>query len=423
MRRATWPCGLLLVGALVGCHAGSGPAEPDPNVLRSTQRHDQRPKVSKADQAALREGNTAFAFALYDQLRSREGNLICSPYSLSTALAMVFAGARGVTEQEMAQALCFTLPQERLHPAFNRLQLDLTGEQHEDSGFQLRTANGLWVQQGEPIQESYLDTLAANYDAGLRLADFRGHPGAARKQINAWVSKQTAKKIPHLLEPVDLNADVSLVLANAIYFIGAWAHEFWETATTDDEFHRPDGSTVSCQMMHATRPALFTRGDGWQAVRLPYYGHRQEFIGVLPDEGRFGATEAAFDTAALDSITTNEETTSILLGLPKFGFETRLGLADTLTQVGLPTAFANADFSGIREGDLNLSDVIQEACIDVDERGTEAAAATAVVMAAAADMAAHHPLVVTFDHPFWFCIRDIPTGALLFIGRVVDPTA
>ncbi len=248
------------------------------------------PQVSENVLQALAAGNSVFAFDLYQALRREEGNLFFSPYSISVALAMTYAGARSDTEAQMADVLRFNLPQDRLHPAFNGLDQELAkrGEGAagvDGEGFRLNIANALWGQTGYPFLPEFLDLLARNYGAGMRLVDFASDAEAARVTINDWVSEQTEGRIKDLIPPDVLDATTRLVLTNAIYFNAAWAKPFQETATADGPFYPLDGEQVTVPFMHQSDTFGYARGDGYQLVELPYSGHELSMVILLPDEG------------------------------------------------------------------------------------------------------------------------------------------
>jgi serpin B len=389
--------------------------------------------VPDADLDELVEGNSAFAFALYRFLAEQQGdgNLFYSPYSISLALAMTYAGARGETEEQMADALHFTLPQDDLHPAFNALDQELAqrgegaeGKDQADNpeGFRLNIANTIWGQKDYQFLDAFLDTLATNYGAGLRVLDFAGAPEASRVTINDWVSEETEGKIENLIPQGAIDPLTRLVLTNAIYFNAAWANPFQEEATQDGTFNLLDGSEVTVPMMRQTESFGYAKGEHYQAVELPYDGHELSMVILLPELGAFEAFEDSLDAEQVQATVETLEREQVALTMPKFEFDSDFSLKNTLAAMGMPAAFSGgADFSGMTGGkDLFISDVLHKAFVSVDEEGTEAAAATAVVMKLSA--VAEEPVPVTVDHPFMFLIRDIETGAILFVGRVADPS-
>ncbi len=383
-------------------------------------------EAPSSDLAQLVAGNNAFALDLYRELG--QGNLFYSPYSISSALAMTYAGARGATAQQMAQVLHFQLPGDRLHPAFNGLDQQLAqrgqGAQGKDGkGFRLRNVNALWGQNGYTFLPEFLDTLAQNYGAGLRLVDF-AKTEDARQTINGWVSQQTEDRIKDLIAKGTLDSATRLVLTNAIYFNAAWAFPFKVEQTRDGQFNLADGGKVTVPTMYQTGNFAYAQGDGYQAVALPYDKRELSMLVIMPSGGQFTAFEKSLDARRVDNIVSSLNYKRVALGLPKWKFEASFQLAATLSKLGMHDAFilGAADFSGM-DGTRNLyiGQVIHKAFVAVDEAGTEAAAATAVVMPAAGMVEA--PLVVNIDRPFIFLIRDDATGAILFTGRVMNPAS
>lgn len=412
--------------ALFLLSAACGPA-PAVNVAQSTRPRLIAPGAPPNDLRSLVEGNNAFALALYQSLRSDDGNLIFSPFSISLALAMTYAGARGETEAQMAEALRFTMPQDRLHPAFNLLDLDLAkrGEaiSKDEEPLQLNIANAVWAQQGHPFLQEYLDLMAMNYGAGIRLADFANQAEAVRREINDWVSERTEGKIEDLLPEGVLDALTRMVLVNAIYFKADWETQFDPDNTAEAPFYLLDGSQVQVEMMSNGFYGMpYSRGDGYQAVELAYQGGTAAMDIIVPDEGRFSEFEAALDADALSTILNEMQPVSVDLSLPKFRFTSEFSLPEQLAALGMTDAFDpnRADFSGMDGArDLYISDVIHKAFVAVDEEGTEAAAATAVIIRETS--APLYDVTLTVDRPFIFVIRDLPSGQILFIGRVLNP--
>ncbi len=400
--------------------------QPQASLAQSNVQRDTKPSASTDDISKLVNGNNAFALDLYQSLRTADGNLIYSPYSISLALAMTYGGARNETESQMASALHFDLPQAQLHPAFNALDLQLAQRgktQSKDQPLQLNIANAVWAEQTYPFLQNYLDLIALNYGAGIHLADFVNQYEPARKEINSWVSDQTNKKINDLLAQGTLNPNTRMVLVNAIYFKADWQNQFDPNNTSDAPFHLLDGSTSQVRMMnneHLTIP--YTKGDGYQAVELTYTGGTAAMDLVVPDEGNFSPFESALTAQKLDEILGNMQPASVALGLPKFTFTHDFNLSDTLKTLGMSDAFDpnKADFSGMTGNhDLFISDVIHKAFVAVDEKGTEAAAATAIMMQATSIMMTDVNL--TIDRPFIFVIRDTTSGQILFVGRALNP--
>jgi serpin B len=416
---------LGLLAATLFVTSCAGPAA-QASEAKSNLDRETSPNVSGSDFDELVRGNQQFAFDLYQVLSKKEGNLFFSPYSISLALAMTYAGAMSETEREMADTLHFTLSQERLHEALNALDILLEsrgeGTGDDDPGFRLNIANAIWGQEGYEFLAEFLDVLAQNYGAGLGLLDYVGDPEGSRQIINDWVSDQTEGKIKDLIPPGVIDATTRLVLANAIYFKANWAHQFDEGDTMDGQFTLLDGSTVRVPLMTQLESFQYMDGAGFQAIELPYTGFEMSMVIILPEEGEFDGIEAGLDAEFLNQVVSDFNFTSLTLTMPKFEYESEFGLSKTLIDMGMPTAFGDgADFSGM-DGTRNLyiKDVIHKAFVAVDEEGTEAAAATAVVIA---EMSIQVPEVeMKIDRPFIYAIRDIETGSILFLGRVANPS-
>jgi len=418
---------VLMVALMLGLAACAQPVAGE--VVQSEKQRVTSPDVNEADLVTLVDGNSAFAFDLYQALREADGNLFYSPYSISLALAMTYAGARGETAQQMADTLHFILSQDRLHPAFNSVDIELSqrnkGAKGKDGeGFRLNIVNAIWGQEGYKFLSGFLDVLAENYGAGLRILDFANAPEESRITINNWVSDQTEGRIEDLIPQGLIDTLTRLVLTNAIYFNAAWQNPFSEDMTDDGSFYLLDGGEVTVPMMKQTETFGYAEGDEYQAVELPYDGRELSMVILLPRAGQFEAFEGSLDAQRVDGIVRGLEHKRVALTMPKFEFESDFSLRETLVALGMPIAFsAGADFSGMTGNrDLFIADVIHKAFLSVDEAGTEAAAATAVVMMPTA-MPPKEPVEVTVNRPFVFLIHDIETGTILFVGRVVNPSA
>ena len=368
-----------------------------------------------------------FAFDLYGRLRSQEaGNLFFSPQSISTALAMTYAGARGETAAEMARTMHFSLPQDRLSAGYAELLRALHGP-GGTQGYRLSIANRLWGQRGTPFLESFVTVTRRDYGAELGLADFATNAEGARGEINAWVAKETEQKITDLIPAGLLGPDTRLVLANAIYFRGDWARQFEKSATRDQPFHASGGTTVDVPLMFAKLAAGYgaPADAALKVVELPYKGNDLSMLVLLPDAADgLAAMEAKLTAENVRRWTTGLGRRDVLVYLPRFSVESAFGLASTLSAMGMPLAFSErADFSGMNgKHDLSISAVQHKARVDVDEQGTEAAAATGVAVGVRA-VRPEEPPTFRADHPFVFLIRHDPTGAILFLGRVTNPKA
>ncbi len=402
-------------------------------LMKSKLARDPSPVADLEARSNLADANSDFAFDLYQHLRQQQdGNLFFSPYSISAALAMLYAAARGATEAQMTRTLHYAVGQTALHATFNALDRRLNSPERrwdggvDPAGARLLVASALWAQRGYAFRPEFLDVLGRNYGAGVQLADYRDDAGReqARLAINAWVSSATERKIPQLVGPGGLSALTRMVLANAIYFQGSWSDPF-DDDSPRAPFYKLDGSQVAARLMYRHTHTDYARTPECEVVGLPYRGHRLAFILLLPPAEQFAAFEQSLTAQKLKRIVLALRNSDVKLHLPRFIFDTSMSLAAALAALGMPLAFdaAQADFSGASaRGDLFLSDVIHKAFVAVDEKGTEAAAATGLLSSSAAlRYEPPPPIVVRADHPFIFLIRDGETDSLLFLGRVLDP--
>lgn len=401
------------------------PPPPIPATRESSLEEDA------ASVAALVNGNTAFAIDLYKTIGGSNDNIFMSPYSISIALAMALGGARGETESQMARTLRFALPQNRLHPVFKALQSDLallSSDENSDS-FKLNIVNSVWGQREHGFLPEYLGILALNYGNDVREVDFRANPQDARRQINDWVTNGTAGRINDLIGPDAIDHFTRLVLANAVFFRGEWENPFDERATSRKAFFSLDGTENRVEMMGHIEDFAYTRGANYQAVEMPYKGEETSMVILLPDEGKFVEFENTLDPTILVSAIENLETRPVRLIVPKFELDFSLPLVDHLKTMGMPNAFdeKRAEFQGMDglsclAGDnecLHVSDVVHKAFVSVDEAGTEATAATAVIVDVVKEAETEEPIVLSINRPFIFLIRDKQSGSILFLGRVV----
>lgn len=403
----------IVLAAALACVCGFADAQSTSNVL-------------DPDVASVVRDNNTFAFDLYGQLAQQDGNLFFSPYSISNALAMTYAGARGETAKQMATTLHFTLEQERLHPAFGSLRHEILGadpERKVNRKFELETANRLWGQMDYNFLPDFLKTTEDNYGAGLRQVDFITARDEARKTINAWVEEQTHDKIKELIKPDILSEDTRLVLTNAIYFKSAWYRPFKAEQTKDGEFTRADGKKVTAKLMNGSNRTNYFKGKDFEILELPYEGHELSMIVVLPNNADgLPAFEKRLTTSSLTEWLDKMTDHMVEVTLPRFALTSEFMLKGVLSEMGMPIAFErdNADFSGMTTQDrLFISHVVHKAFVDVNEAGTEAAASTAVLMER---LSMPQPATFRADHPFVYLIRDNRTGSILFLGRVVDPS-
>jgi len=417
---------LLMLTTLVLLLSACG-SSPSASIAKSDLQRITSPDVVPDDLHALTDENNAFALDLYQSLRARDGNLIYSPYSISLALAMTYAGARGETERQLAETLHFS-PQTKLHSALNALDLELAERgqavSKDETPLQLDIANAVWAEQTFPLLKDYLDVIAQNYGAGIQLADFIHRHESVRKEINGWVSQKTDDKIQDLIPEGVLDPATKMVLVNAIYFKADWLYQFSPDATQDAPFHLLDSSDAQVKMMSQSLSGIpYFQGDDYQAIELPYQGGTAAMDVLIPDEGTFSEFESTLDAQKLNEILRNMQPSGgMQLSLPKFSFSTDFDLKERLSAMGMPDAFdpARADFSGMTGGrDLYIDTVLHKAFVAADEKGTEAAAATAVIMMPTSAMLPD--ITLTIDRPFMFAIRDLPSGQILFVGRVLNP--
>ncbi len=384
-QRATSLISCVLLGGLAAGSCGDSSQPSTGTEQRSSLARVTTPVVSTDDAAQLAADNRTFAVNLYQALHARDGNLVYSPASISIALAMLYGGAAGGTATEIAQAMHFLLPPERLHPAFDALDLALTTPSSDAGGFQLSIANATWGQQGYPFLSPYLDLLAQNYGAGMRVVDY-ATPEPARQQINQWVADNTQQQITDLLPAGAITPNTRLVLTNAVYFRGDWLTPF-NAKSQDGVFHAPAGN-VTVPIMGGPEDIELWSGAGYKAAALPYSGDTTSMVVIVPDAGTFDGFEQSLTGDTLGAILAGESTATLgAVILPRFKFVTLTDLVDTLEALGMKQVFepALADLSGI-DGthDLYVTDVIHQATIAVDEEGTVASGASAVVVGRAA---------------------------------------
>ncbi len=411
----------IMILGLASCGQPASASEVKSDKPRVTS-----PNVSIADETTLVSGNSEFAWDLYQVVRAEDGNLFYSPYSISLALAMTYAGAKGETAKQMADTLHYDLSQAALHPAFNSLALELAsrgqGAQGKDEkGFRLNIVNAIWGQKDYKFISSFLDLLAENYDAGLRVLDFIKDPNASRITINDWVSEQTEGRIKDLIPEGAITPLTRLVLTNAVYFNAAWREKFEESATQNGQFHLVNGTEVTVPMMRKTDSFGYVKSGNAVGVELPYDGNELSMVILTNTTGTFADFEKGLTFSRVDELINSIQYSEVRLTMPKFEFESKFGLKQTLQGMGMVLPFQDsADFTGIStQSDLHIDDVIHKAFVSVDEAGTEAAAATAVIVGTTSMPV--EQAVVTLDQPFVFLIRDIQTGAIIFIGRVMNP--
>jgi serpin B len=397
--------------------------------LVSEENREPTTDVPSNDRAAIVQADTAFAFDLYARAAGGEGNKFLSPYSISVALSMTYAGARGQTADQMARVLHISLPDDAWHRARNAIDQAVTEpEEMVTGGFEplrLHVANSLWGQSSYQFRDTFLDLLALHYGAGMHLVDYRSDHEGSRAAINSWVEDATKERIRDLIPEGLINDLTRLVLVNAIYFKGNWRLDFNPNRTTREAFALLDGTSRRVPMMRVKEEFDYAEGDGWKAARLPYAGGASMVV-IAPDQGRFREIQEALNASFLEEIRSRFEERELDLAMPRFRFDSSFSLADTLTRLGMVNAFKappgpdTADFTRItHERELFLRDVVHKAFVSVDERGTEAAAATGAIFQRVSGAA---PATLHLDRPFMFLIQDDETGSILFLGRVEDPS-
>lgn len=419
----------LLAVFSAGCGEDVSGVPPSTTEVRSSHaRVTTAPEAS--DLAAVRSANVSFALDLHRAVATAGSNLVLSPYSVSTALAMTWIGARNGSASRMRAAMRLPAAMEpsRVHLAYNALDRAFAAQSSQPPSTEsprparIRLANALWAQRGYPFQPPFLDTLAEQYGAGVHVTDFATAPDPSRLAINAWVSERTLGRIPSLLAPGTITGDTVFVLTNAVHFAAGWYRTFDASRTAPADFHVSETSTVRVPTMNASARLPYAEGDGWKAVSLAYQGGDLSMLVVVPDAGRFSAFERDLTAERFESIGAMASEHIVTLALPKFSFRSQASLSAALGAMGMAEEFRGgvADFSGV-DGTrrISLRDVVHEGFIAVDENGTEAAAATAVIGEVTS---APPPATLVVDRPFLFAIRSA-SGGMLFLGRVMNPAA
>lgn len=379
------------------------------------------------------EGNNDFALAMYVGLREQSRNLFFSPFSIRTALAMTYAGARGETASQMGQVVRLESSGEGMHEAFGEIiqRLNAAGRRT----YEMTVANSLWTQDGAPLQAEFLELIAQHYGGGMNRVDFHGGAEAARVEINQWVEDKTKRRIQELIPLGGLDAGTRLLLVNAVYFKGMWVLQFQKAATRDEPFYLEGGGKVQVPLMHQNEPLRYLQGGDFQAVDLDYQDGDLSMLVVLPNKkDGLRDLETKLSASMIHDCVTNMRMREVKLFLPKFRLTWgTVELGAQLRALGMSLAFSRseADFSGInghaplQDESLFISAVFHKAFVDVNEKGTEAAAATGVGLTlSAARIPQKPPKIPVFraDHPFLFAIRDRKSGVILFLGRMTDPT-
>jgi serpin B len=380
--------------------------------------------ADKTAESQVVEGNSKFALELYGKLKDKEGNLFVSPYSISTALAMTYTGAKGETEKQMADALCFPpIKGEQFNKAFGKIikRLNVSGQK---GGYELVVANALWGQKNFKFLPEYISLVKTSYGGNLEQVDFKTQTEEARKAINTWVENKTKDKIKELIKQGVLDSDTRLVLTNAIYFKGKWASQFKPDQTHQAPFTLSDGKKNDVPMMGQEADFGYADINDIQLLEMPYVNKDLSMVVLLPKKAdRIKNLEQQLTCDALAGWLAKMHKQEVRVFIPRFKMTSEFELAKVLGAMGMQDAFSDkADFSGMTGNkDLLISAVVHKAYVEVNEEGTEAAAATGVRMAPTSAAPSPSPLVFRADHPFIFLIRDNHTGSILFIGRVANP--
>ena len=425
---------LVLLLSVAGCTFLFGPPALQTNPC-SIEAQQVMPapggneSLAAADEASVVNANNRFARDMYFQLAGDPhyagSNLFFSPFSLSSGLAITFEGARGTTADQIRSVFYFPADNVTMRTGYSRMYTGLAGG---DRNFTLCSANALWAEKTYPLLPEYISTAATWYSAHVTNLDFIGQPDASRQTINTWVSDRTNNKIPELLPAGSITRFTRLGITNAVYFKGTWVKQFDPKDTADADFHVTPSRTTSVRMMQRTdKDAHYSYAEtpDLQMLSMPYahgIGSGISMVVLLPRNSSLAPAEAAFDPANLSALEQSATTRHVMVFFPKFSTSTDYSLSGPLAAMGMPDAFSpDADFSGL-DGtkQLNVSAVIHSAYVNVDEEGTEAAAATHVSFGMGA-AAPEESVTFRADHPFIFLIQDNDTGTILFVGRIIDP--
>lgn len=441
---------VLMLAVLTACQPASEPERPPADQTEvdthteaeeSMTREETPLALDASERARFAAGNREFALAAFQQLLASpeaSDHLLISPHSILSALAMVYAGSDGSTREQMREALRFALDEPALHAAFGALDAGLAERaqverQDQARGFELSVVNRLWGQYDGGFLPEYLELVERHYGAGVELVDFESDPDAIRGKVNAWVEEQTRERIRDLLPDGSVDEDTRMILVNAIYFLASWQDAFEEDKTRDQPFTTGAGATVEVPMMHRTDSLSTYVGEETVAVSLPYVGRDVSLLALMPAaaEADFDAWSGGLEQTGFDAVVAGLERKRVALDFPKFTGGSRFRLSDLLKDLGMPVAFSRteADFrrmNGVGPGvlgqSLYIDEVFHQTFIDLDEAGTEAAAATAVVMMRlTAITPEEEPLAIRFDRPFVYAIYDHPTETILFLGRILNP--
>ena len=403
---------LVIIIAISGCNEPVNNNEP-------VQKADDS-EATEESVIELVNANNQFAIEMYKEFNNSDSeNLFFSPWSISSALAMTYEGAKGNTAKEMQNVFHFPENDISRTSSFAALHNKINESNNE---YELSTANALWAQKDYPFLEEYTEKIDQYYGGKVTNLDFSDSAGSANT-INSWVEDKTKNKIKDLVPSSALSSYTKLVLTNAIYFKGTWIQQFDKSKTEEEDFKITDFEKVEVNMMHIGEKEefIYSENEDLQIIELPYKGEKLSMLILLPKENDLKPIEDMLTAEKLNELKSEMYSTDVIVSIPKFTFETKYFMVDNLKNMGMHDAFGNADFSGM-DGtkELYISNVIHQAFVDVDEEGTEAAAATAVVMGITS--IAPKPVKIFYaDHPFIFIIQENETGSILFMGKVVNP--
>jgi serpin B len=409
---------LVIVGGVVYFKYQIPTQEPEPAPIVVDDKEATVTGINSVVNA-----NNQFALDLYLQLKKSTGNIFFSPYSISTALAMTYEGARGKTAQEMQSVFHFPTDEKLRRSSFAAIQNQIN---KSDSKYKLSIANALWAQNDYSFLSEYTNVLQQYYGGKATNVDFKNSTEESRQIINKWVEDKTNNKIKNLFPAGSLDSMTRLVLTNAIYFKGTWIKQFEKKQTRDTDFRVNATSIVKVPMMQRTGEDAkfnYTESDNLQILEMPYEGDKLSMIVLLPKNDNLSSLESSLSLGKINDWRSKLREQRVDVFMPKFTFDTKYSMNETLANMGMPTAFTySADFSGM-DGtqDLYIQKVIHQAFVDVNEEGTEAAAATGVSVGLKSAMPQQTP-IFRADHPFVFIIQDKENGNILFLGRVSNPS-
>jgi serpin B len=409
----------------------NNPGNTNPIQLASDVEREVNLSISESDMDALVSGNSEFAFDMFHELIVKEGNIFFSPYSISTCMAMLYAGAEGRTKTEIADVFHYNLSDSSFHPAMNCLDYTLqnltdesaSGEFNPDdeiTGFRLYVANSFWFQDGLLVKQNYLDTISRNYGSGLLFVDFQGDSEGCRQSINKWVEDRTFNRIQELIPEGELSPETVFTLVNAIYFRAEWETKFGEYQTRRDDvpFHLLTGEEIIIPLMEHSYYFNFYESDQFKAVEVNYKDLKASMLIIQPKLENYAQFEQNLGLEEINEISRSLNEDLINLVMPKFRFVSFFNLNENLKSLGLTKPFGNsADFSGMTDVNIWIFKVFHKAYVLVNESGTEAAAATSI----SGGLGGGRPRDVYIDSPFIFVIKDNETGSILFMGRVLKP--